>query len=144
MLSIFKSAAPRENPLTESAQKLQEFSVSHLSLPPQQDRQSQPPQASQLDLLALLGKSLEPPLQIEPVPVNVTVGVEQRFWLIHQASGLRVPGQFSQSEAEFILKTTERWDWEIEYRPRTPNCSYRLLCLVNRVCTPQKALGVSA
>jgi hypothetical protein len=77
------------------------------------------------------------------VPAVLTVGIEPRFWLIHQASGLRVPGQFSQSEAEFILKTTERWDWEIRHRPRTPDCSHHLLNLLNRVCTLQLVLEVT-
>ncbi len=117
--------------------------VSIVPMPPPRHERSQLPQVSQLDLLAL-EKSLEPPLQIEPVPVNVTVGVEQRFWLIHQASGLRVPGQFSQSEAEYILKaTSEGWDWEIEYRPRTPNCSRRLFCLLSTICTSEKVLEVA-
>lgn len=115
--------------------------VSVVPQPPlQQDGRSQPPEVSQLNLLALLKKSLEPQepaLRIETVPVNLTVGVEQRFWLIHQASALRLPGQFSQAETECILKTTAEWDWAIEYRPRTPNCSYHLLCLLNRICTPQ-------
>lgn len=91
----------------------------------------------QLNLLALLEKPFEPPLQIEPVPDNLTVGEEPRFWLIHQESGLRVPGQFSQTEAEYILKATAEWDWEIRHRPRTPKCSNRLLSLLKTVCTPQ-------
>lgn len=119
---------------------------SNESLKPQvQQGRSPELEDHQLNLLALLEKPFEPPLQIEPVPDNLTVGEEPRFWLIHQESGLRVPGQFSQTEAEYILKTTEHWDWEIiDSRPRTPNCSYRLLCLLNRVCTPQKALEVAA
>lgn len=113
--------------------------------PQVQQERSQPPQASQLDLLALLEKSLEPALRIEGVPVNVTVGVEQRFWLIHQNSHLRIPGQFSRAEAEHILKATEFWDWEIKYRPRTPNCNKRLLSLLTAVCTlPSKTLEVAA
>jgi hypothetical protein len=109
-----------------------------------QIERSQPPQANQLDLLALLEKSLEPALRIELVPVNVAVGIGQRFWLIHQQSGLQVPGQLSQTEAEYILKTTEHWDWGIEYRPRTPNCNKRLLSLLTAVCTPQKVLERAA
>lgn len=111
----------------------------------QQHGRSQPPQASQLNLLALLEKSLEPPLRIEPVPVNLTVGIEQRFWLIHQESGLWVPGQFSRVEAEYIFKTTAEWDWEIRHRPRTPNWNKRLLSLLTTVCTPPgKALECAA
>lgn len=107
----------------------------HLSPPPRHGR-SQPAQASQLDLLALLEKSFESALRVEAVPAHLTVGNSQRFWLIHQKSQLRVPGQFSHQETEHILKATEFWDWEIEYRPRTPNCSNRLLSLLTTVCTP--------
>lgn len=107
-----------------------------LRSPQVQHKRLPQPEAYQLNLLTLLEKSLESALQIEPVPVNVTVGVEQRFWLVHQPTGLRVPGQFSQAEAEYILGVTEKWNWAIEYRPRTPNCNKRLLSLLTAVCTP--------
>lgn len=130
MISTFNLAAPRENSLTESTQKLQ--------------GRSRLTEAHQLNLLALLEKPQKPALRIEATSANVTVGNSERFCLIHQESGLRIPGQFSYYEAQEVLVVSEKWDWELlDFNPRTPRCSYRLLCLLNRVCTPQKALEVA-
>lgn len=119
---------------------------SNESLKPQVQQERSPKlEAHQLDLLILLEKSFGSALRIEAVPINVTVGSSEKFCLIHQASGLRVPGQFSRAEAEHILRVTEKWDWAIDYRPRTPNCNKRLLSLLTAVCTlPSKVLECAA
>jgi hypothetical protein len=94
-------------------------------------------------LLALLEKSLEPALRIEAVPSDIAVGISEKFWLIHQNSQLRVPGQFTRCEAEEILKVIVGWDWTVDLKTREPACRYQLLTLLNRVCVPQKALEVA-
>lgn len=111
--------------------------------PQVQQGRSQPPQACQLDLLVLTEKSLEPALRLEVVPANVTVGSCERFYLVHQESGLRVPWQFSRCEAEEILKVTALWDWTVDPRTREPACRYRLLWLLEGICNPKKVLGVA-
>jgi hypothetical protein len=127
------------NNRVELTQNIQQERSPHLSPPPRHER-SQPPQASQLDLLVLLGKSFEPPLKIEPVPVNVTVGFEQRFWLVHQPTGLRILGQFTYNEAQEILELTAKWDWEVDPVTREPACCYQLMSLLERICKPKKVL----
>ena len=127
--------------LAPSTQDLQARSQ-HLS--PQNSERSQPSQSSQLDLLALLEKSFEPALRIEAVPSDIAVGISEKFWLIHQNSQLRVPGQFSGHEAEYILQVTSGWDWTVDLKTREPACRSQLLNLLNHVCTPQKPLEVAA
>ena len=109
-----------------------------------QDERSPKLEAQQLNLLALLEKSFESALRIEAVPTDIAVGSSEKFWLIHQASQLRVPGQFTSCEAKEILKVTVGWDWTVVLKTREPACRYQLLNLLNRVCTPQKALEVAA
>ncbi len=112
----------------------------HLSLQ-ERSPQSEP---YQLSLLALLEKSLEPALRIEAVPVDVTVGYSEKFYLIHQESGLRVPGQFSRCEAEEILRVTAPWAWQVDLKTHEPACRHSLLCLLKDICKPQKPLEVVA
>jgi hypothetical protein len=126
--------------LSPSSTQDLEGRLPHLSL---QER-SQHPKAHQLNLLTLQDLPQEPALYIETVPVNLTLGVEQRFWLVHQPTGLRVPGQFSRREAEYIFSATEKWDWEIDLKTREPACCYRFLWLLESICKPKKALGVAA
>jgi len=118
--------------------------VSIVPMPPlRQYGRSQPPQASQLDLLALLEKSLEPALRIEVVPVDVTVGYSEKFCLIHQESGLRVPGQFTSCEAKEILKMTALWDWQVDLKTREPACRHYLVSLLEGICKPPMTLEVA-
>ena len=142
MISTFEFTPLGENSLAASVPKYLQVRSQHLS--PQNSERSQPPQSSQLDLLALLEKSLEPALRIETVPIDITVGSSEKFWLIHQNSHLRVPGQFTICEAKEILKVTAGWDWTVDLKTREPACRYQLLNLLNRVCTPQKGLEVAA
>jgi len=144
MISTFNSTISGDNSLNKSAQKLQEFSAPHLSLSLQQDEQSQQPKAHQLNLLVLQELPQELALYIEPVHANLTVGFEQRFWLVHQPTGLRLLGQFGYQEAKCILEATKRWDWEVDLKTREPACRYRLLWLLESICKPSKALEVTA
>lgn len=94
-------------------------------------------QIGPLDLIALLDKEFEPTvLRIEVIPTNVTVGRGERFCLIHQVSQLQIPGQFTNCEAEQILKLTRTWDWTVNLKTRVPACHDRLLNLLEDVCTP--------
>ncbi len=125
--------------------------IKEISLAPtqyQQERRSQTSQQSeaiQLDLIALLDKKLEPAaLRIEIVPANVTVGRGERFCLVHQVSQLQIPGQFSNCEAEQILKLTHTWDWTVNLKTRVPACRGRLLNLLEDICTLPQVLEVAA
>lgn len=111
--------------------------------PQVQHERSPQSEACQLNLLAPL-KPQEPALRIEAIPANVTVGSSERFCLIHQGSGLRIPGEFTRCEAEQILKVTHDWDWEVDPITREPGCRYRLLWLLESICKPQKPLEVAA
>lgn len=113
----------------------------HLSPPLQQQERSACSSASPEP------EPQEPALRIELVPANARVGINnsyERFWLIHQASELRIPGQFSYCEAEEILKVTHAWNWTVDPRTREPGCRYQLLNLLERICKPQKVFEVAA
>lgn len=131
------------NNRVELTQNIQQERSPHLSPPPQHER-SQQSEAHQLNLLTLLEKPQKPELCIQPIPAILTVGFEQRFWLVHQPSGLKLPGQFSYQEAEGILELTLLWDWEVDPKTRKPACHHYLLCLLKDICKPQKALEVVA
>ena len=91
-------------------------------------------------------EKLEPAaaLRTESVPDHLAVGTGERFSLIHCETGLYVPGQFSQPEADFILKTTSGWDWAVDPKTRIPACNRYLLALLEEVCLPKKSAGVAA
>jgi hypothetical protein len=111
--------------------------------PPQQFSEAQSPQlkAHQLNLLTLQELPLEPALSIEPIPVNLAVGTEPVFCLVHQPTGLRVPGQFSAQEAECILRVTEGWDWTVNLKTREPACRHRFLWLLEGICKESLVMG---
>jgi hypothetical protein len=109
----------------------------------QQFPETQSPQleAHQLNLLTLQELPLEPELFIEPIPVNLAVGTEPVFCLVHQPTGLRVPGQFSAQEAEYILRVTEGWDWTVDLKTREPACRHRFLWLLEGICKESLVMG---
>lgn len=109
-----------------------------------QQERSPLPEVHQLNLLALLEKPLESVLLIEIVPTHLTVGNDERFWLIHRESGLQVPGQFNRREAEQILETTKDWNWAVDPLTRQPACRWRLQGLLEHICSPQIVQGVAA
>ncbi len=113
---------------------------------PQLHQQEQPPspKVHQLNLLALLEKPRKSALHIEPVPACLTIGSDERFWIIHQESGLQIPGQFSRHEAEYILEATEGWNWAVDSKTREPAYRWRLLFLLEYICLSQAKLEVAA
>lgn len=76
------------------------------------------------------------PLQIEAVPWVMVVGDRPRFWLIHTESGLAVPGQYTESEAQAIARISSEWDWRIE-GDRVPNCAADLVEFLESLCRPK-------
>jgi hypothetical protein len=75
----------------------------------------------------------EHPLYIEPLPPALQWWDEERFWLIHSETGLRVPGSWSADEAELILDLSKSWDWSIDDNRRVA-CGIQLIALVESVC----------
>jgi hypothetical protein len=110
---------------------------------PRQERSAQS-KVHQLNRLTLQKLPPKPALYIEPIPVSLAVGREQRFWLVHQPTGLRVPGQFSRQEAEYILSATEGWDWTVDLKTREPACRYRFLWLLEAICKKSPGREVAA
>ena len=75
----------------------------------------------------------EYPLKIEPLPPALQWCGQERFWLIHIESGLRVPGSWTVDEAELILDLSRKWDWSIDKQRRVV-CGLQLLALAEAVC----------
>jgi hypothetical protein len=122
--------------------KSRELIVSETPKQTQYSEARSPQSLDQLNLLALLEKpQLAALLKIELVPPQLSVDTAERFIVIHQESGLSIPGQFTKSEAEAILSATENWDWSLG-KDRIPVCSHYLLALLEEICSPKKAVGV--
>jgi hypothetical protein len=112
-----------------------------------QDRRARSPQPEvrQLNLLALLeNPQKEPALRIEVVPAELIVNSNRSFWIIHQKSELRVPGQFSRQEAEQIVEETKGWNWAVDPITHEPAYKWRLLSLLEYICSNQAKLEVAA
>ena len=112
-----------------------------------QDRRARSPQPEvrQLNLLALLeNPQKEPALRIEVVPAELTVNSNRCFWIIHQKSELQIPGQFSRQEAERILEATKEWSWAVDPITREPAYKWRLLSLLEYICSGKAKLEVAA
>lgn len=77
---------------------------------------------------------LEHSLKIERLPDTLQWWDEERYWLIHEASGLRVPGSWTADEAELIQDLSKGWDWSIDGRERKVACGFQLLALAEAVC----------
>ncbi len=75
------------------------------------------------------------PLTVEVLPDNLQWWHETRYWLIHKESDLRVPGSFSESEAQKIQEITKDWDWTVDTRDRKVACGLNLLTLAEIVCS---------
>lgn len=121
----------------------QQGRAQHISPQVLQEAQSLQSEAHQLNLLSLL-KPQKPALRIQAIPAEVAIDSSERFLLIHQQSGLRIPGEFTRCEAEQILKVTHDWDWEVNPVTRKPGCRHRLLWLLESICKPKKVLEVAA
>jgi hypothetical protein len=112
-----------------------------------QDRtkRSPQPEVRQLNLLALLeNPQKEPALRIEAVPAELIINSDRPFCIIHQKSGLQIPGQFSRQEAEQILEETKGWNWAVDPITREPAYKWRLLSLLEYICSGKAKLEVAA
>jgi hypothetical protein len=87
-----------------------------------------------------LWKSPQPkhPLRIERLPDTLQWWDEERYWLIHEASGLRVPGAWSLAEARLIQDLSKHWNWSVDDRDRKVACGLQLLALAEAVCRSAK------
>lgn len=74
------------------------------------------------------------PLSIELLPEKLQWWDEERYWLVHKATGLRVPGSWSLPEALEIQESSKHWDWTVDPKSRIPNCQQQILDLCVRVC----------
>jgi hypothetical protein len=84
------------------------------------------------------------PLTIEVLPDALQWWDETRYWLIHEASSLRVPGSFSLAEAQKIQKTTQHWDWSVDTRDSKVACGLNLLALAKIICSQSRKKGGKA
>ncbi len=112
-----------------------------------QDRRARSPQPEvrQLNLLALLeNPQKEPALRIEAVSAELIINSERPFCIIHQKSELQIPGQFSRQEAERILEATKEWSWAVDPITREPAYKWRLLSLLEYICSGKAKLEVAA
>jgi hypothetical protein len=91
------------------------------------------PHQLSLPLVSPPKQNAEYPLRIELLPPGLQWWKEPRYWLIHDASGLRVPGSWSLKEAEEIQERTKDWDWSVNTRDRKVACGLNLLALAEIV-----------
>ena len=73
------------------------------------------------------------PLLIQPIPADKRILPEFYCRLIHQETGLRVPGQFTEEEAKLIQTVTQNWDWLTD-KNNLPACAARLLQYLEQLC----------
>jgi hypothetical protein len=93
------------------------------------DREN-PPQESTALFAARIDRL---PLHIEKLPEPLQWWHEPRYWLIHAESGLRVPGSWSEQEAQEILDLSKDWNWSIDDNRRVA-CGLQLMALAEAVC----------
>ena len=70
------------------------------------------------------------PLQIGYIPDRHRTAPDRFCKLIHYESKLDIPGQFTHTQAEEILRITRDWDWGLNDLG-TPRCRDRLLLLLS-------------
>ncbi|MGH2413573.1 MAG: hypothetical protein ACRDEA_07765, partial [Microcystaceae cyanobacterium] len=73
------------------------------------------------------------PLFIQPIPPSDRLLPELECRLVHQETGLQVPGQFTQAEARLIQAVTQKWDWRVD-KHNKPACAGRLLWYLEQLC----------
>ena len=77
-------------------------------------------------------------------PYKERVNRDRNCQLVHGDSGLKVPGQFTDDEAQEILETTRYWDFTLD-KERVPRCRERLRLLLEQICArPSDSREVSA
>ncbi len=91
-------------------------------------------QARQLTLWESQTKSeCEHPLHIESLPVALQWWEEERFWLVHTESGLRVPGTWKKAETALMQDLSKNWDWSVD-SDRRVTCGVQLMALAEGIC----------
>ncbi len=80
------------------------------------------------------------PLHIEKLPEALQWWDEERFWLVHTESGLRVPGSWSAAEAQEILDLSKNWNWSLDGNRRVP-CALQLMALAESICKRSSQKG---
>jgi len=90
-------------------------------------------QPRQLSLPLVSAQKQEYPLTIELLPPALQWWEQPRYWVIHAASGLRVPGSWSLKEAEEIQDLSKDWRWNLD-RERRVDCGLQLMALAEVVC----------
>jgi hypothetical protein len=110
----------------------------HTSIVAQKPRKGQSPRQAQSKQLHLWESPQAKPeteyfLHMESLPPALQWWEEERFWLIHSASGLRVPGSWSIDEAQSILDLSRNWDWSID-KDRRVACGLQLMTLAEAIC----------
>lgn len=72
------------------------------------------------------------PLSIQPMPEPLQWWSEFRYWLIHDETGLRLPGSWTINEALHVQEVSRFWDWRVEPKSRIPRCQEKILALCER------------
>jgi hypothetical protein len=87
----------------------------------------------QLDLWESQKQKTEYPLKLELLPAALQWWDEPRYWLIHDASGLRVPGSWSLREAGELQDLSKNWNWNLD-KERRVDCGLQLMALAEAIC----------
>jgi hypothetical protein len=75
----------------------------------------------------------EYPLKLELLPDNLQWWNEPRYWLIHEASNLRVPGSWSLKEAKELQDLSKNFNWNLD-KERRVDCGLQLIALAEAIC----------
>jgi hypothetical protein len=87
----------------------------------------------QLDLWESQKQNAEYPLKIELLPPALQWWKEPRYWLIHEASNLRVPGSWSLREAKELQDLSKNFNWNLD-KERRVDCGLQLMALAEVIC----------
>ncbi len=90
-------------------------------------------QHHQLDLFSPPQPTRNYPLRIELLPPTLQWWDAPRYWLIHDASGLRVPGTWTKAEAELMQDLSKNWNWSVD-SDRRVTCGVQLMALAEGIC----------
>ncbi len=83
----------------------------------------------------LFTENLDFTIQMQLIPESERISPELAYRLIHQGTGLQVPGQFTAAEVQLIEKVTQDWDWRVD-KNNSPACAARLLQFLELLCAP--------
>lgn len=99
----------------------------------QSEERSLHPSLYQFSLVEPPHPQAEQPLRIERLPNALQWWDEERHWLVHDASGLQVPGSWSLAEAKLIQDLSKEWNWSVDSNRRVA-CGVQLMALAEAVC----------